>query len=54
MKEGDQATKINDFATADADGLIAATRYYAPGTKVEVTYNRDGQSHTVEVTLGTA
>ena len=54
LKEGDQVTKINDFATADADGLIAATRYYAPGTKVEVTYNRDGQSHTVEVTLGTA
>ena len=54
LKEGDQVTRINDFATADADGLIAATRYYAPGTEVKVTYNRDGQSHTVEVTLGSA
>lgn len=54
LKEGDQVTKINDFATTDADGLIAATRYYAPGTEVQVTYNRDGQSHTVQVTLGSA
>ena len=54
LKEGDQVTRINDFATTDADGLIAATRYYAPGTEVKVTYNRDGQSHTVEVTLGSA
>ena len=54
LKEGDQVTKINDFATTDADGLIAATRYYAPGTEVQVTYTRDGQSHTVQVTLGSA
>ncbi|MFT4167294.1 MAG: trypsin-like peptidase domain-containing protein [Microlunatus sp.] len=54
LQEGDQVTKINDFATTDADGLIAATRYYAPGTEVEVTYTRDGQSHTVQVTLGSA
>ena len=36
--------KINDFATTTADGLIAATRFYAPGTEVTITYTRgDGQ-----------
>ena len=27
-------TKVNDFATTTTDGLIAATRFYSPGTKV--------------------
>ena len=46
-------TKINDFHTTTADGLIAATRFYAPGHEVTVTYIRDGGSpQTVEVTLG--
>jgi putative serine protease PepD len=54
LQEGDQVTKINDFSTTTADGLIAATRFYAPGTTVDVTYTRDGQSQTVKVTLGSA
>ncbi|HYI59461.1 MAG TPA: trypsin-like peptidase domain-containing protein [Microlunatus sp.] len=54
LKEGDQVTKINDFSTTTADGLIAATRFYAPGTTVDVTYDRDGQTQTVKVTLGSA
>ena len=54
LKTGDKVTKVNDFATTTADGLIAATRYYAPGTKVQVTYTRGGQSNTAEVTLGSA
>jgi putative serine protease PepD len=54
LKEGDQVTKINDFSTTTADGLIAATRFYAPGTSVDVTYVRDGQTQTVKVTLGSA
>jgi putative serine protease PepD len=34
--------------------LIAAVRFYAPGTEVAVTYTRDGGSpKTVTVTLGT-
>ena len=46
-------TKINDFATTTPDGLIAATRFYAPGTEVTVTYTRDGgDPQTVKVTLG--
>jgi putative serine protease PepD len=54
LKEGDLVTKINDFSTTTADGLIAATRFYAPGTTVDVTYDRDGQTQTVKVTLGSA
>jgi len=53
LKQGDVITKVNDFPTTTADGLIAATRFYAPGTKVTVTYVRDGGApQTVEVTLG--
>jgi putative serine protease PepD len=52
LKAGDVVTKVNDFPTTTADGLIAATRYYAPGTKVTVTYTRGGASHTADVTLG--
>jgi putative serine protease PepD len=54
LEAGDQVTKVNDFATTTADGLIAATRFYAPGTTVEVSYTRDGQAETVKVTLGSA
>ena len=31
LQAGDVVTKINDFHTTTADGLIAATRFYAPG-----------------------
>ena len=52
---GDVVTKINDFHTTTTDGLIAATRFYAPGTSVAVTFIRDGgPAQTAEVTLGTA
>jgi putative serine protease PepD len=48
-------TKINDFHTTTPDGLIAATRFYAPETTVTVTFIRDsGSPQTTEVTLGTA
>ena len=47
-------TKVNDFEVGSADGLIAAIRYYPPGTKVTVSYIRNGGSpQTVTVTLGT-
>jgi putative serine protease PepD len=55
LRAGDVVTKINDFHTTTADGLIAATRFYAPETTVTVTFIRDGgPAQTVEVTLGTA
>jgi putative serine protease PepD len=55
LRAGDVVTKINDFHTTTADGLIAATRFYAPETTVSVTFIRDGgPAQTAEVTLGTA
>jgi putative serine protease PepD len=55
LRAGDVVTKINNFHTTTPDGLIAATRFYAPGTTVSVSFIRDGGSpQTAEVTLGTA
>ena len=55
LRAGDVVTRINDFPTTTADGLIAATRFYAPGTPIKVTYSRDGAApETVSVTLGSS
>jgi putative serine protease PepD len=55
LQAGDVVTKINEFHTTTADGLIAATRFYAPETTVTVTFIRGGgPAQTVQVTLGTA
>ncbi|MDN5761719.1 MAG: trypsin-like peptidase domain-containing protein [Microlunatus sp.] len=54
LRAGDQVIKINDFSTTTADALIAATRFYAPGTAIEVTYTRDGKTDTTKVILGSA
>jgi putative serine protease PepD len=55
LHAGDVVTMINGFHTTTTDGLIAATRFYSPGTTVTVTFIRDGGApQTVDVTLGTA
>jgi putative serine protease PepD len=55
LRAGDVVTKVDDFHTTTADGLIAATRYFAPGTTVTVTYVRDGgAAQTVQVKLGSS
>jgi putative serine protease PepD len=51
---GDVVSKVNDFTTTTADGLIAATRFYAAGTTVAVTYTHDGTTKTVDITLGSS
>jgi putative serine protease PepD len=51
---GDVVTSVNDFKTTTADGLIAATRFYAPGTTVSVTYTHGGSTKTVDVKLGSS
>ncbi len=54
LQSGDVITRVNDFETTSADGLIAATRFYAPGTVITVTYTRGGGApQTTQVTLGT-
>ncbi|GAB3920304.1 peptidase S1 [Microlunatus endophyticus] len=52
LQKGDVVTALNGFKVTTADGLIAATHYYAPGTKVTVTYRRGGQTRTTQATLG--
>jgi len=54
LKVGDVVTKLDDQLIADGDSLVAAVRSHAPGQKVELTYLRDGSTHTVSLTLGTA
>jgi putative serine protease PepD len=54
LRAGDVVTKVNDYVATSPDGLIAATRFYAPGTRIAVTYERDGSAKTVDVTLGTS
>jgi putative serine protease PepD len=52
LKEGDVITKVGDTSIDGADALVAAVRGEAAGTKLTVTYVRDGATHTAEVTLG--
>jgi len=55
LRANDVVTKVDDFHTTTADGLIAATRYFAPGTTVKITYVRDGgAAQTVDVKLGSS
>jgi len=54
LRTGDVVTKINDFETTSPDALIAAVRFYAPGTEVTVTYTRGtSDPQTATATLGT-
>ena len=53
LQQGDVVTRLDGFATTTPDGLIAATRFFAPGTEVTVTYTRgSGDPQTAKVTLG--
>jgi putative serine protease PepD len=45
-------TKVDGTDVTDAAGLTAAIRAKSPGDKVSVTFTRDGNEHTVDVTLG--
>ncbi|WP_422933715.1 trypsin-like peptidase domain-containing protein [Sinomonas sp. P47F7] len=54
LKTGDVITHFGDFAIGDASELTAAVRQQAPGSTVKVTYTRNGQSASTDVTLGAA
>ncbi|HVS66939.1 MAG TPA: trypsin-like peptidase domain-containing protein [Mycobacteriales bacterium] len=54
IKGGDVITAVDGRATAGADAVIAAVRSFQPGDHISVTYVRNGQSHTVSVTLANA
>ena len=53
LQKGDVITKIDDHLVSGSDSLVATVRSYRPGDKVEVTYERDGDSGTATLTLGT-
>jgi S1-C subfamily serine protease len=48
----DVITNLNASPVADAGGLVTQTRARQPGEKVQVTYVRGHDTHTVTVTLG--
>ena len=51
IAKGDVITKVDDHLITDADSLVATIRSYRPGDKVTVTYVRDGETKTAELTL---
>ena len=53
LQEGDVVTSFNGVPITDATDLTAQVRALAAGSDAELTFVRDGESRTVEVTLGT-
>ena len=51
LQSGDVITKVDDHVITSSDGLVAIIRSYRPDEEVTVTYERDGDTHTVRVTL---
>jgi S1-C subfamily serine protease len=52
IRPGDVVTKLDGKDIATSDDLVAAVRGHKPGDSVEVTVNRQGQTRTVKVALG--
>jgi putative serine protease PepD len=52
LAQGDIITKVDDRLITGGESLIAAARSYRPGDTVTLTYVRDGETQTAEVTLG--
>ncbi|WP_443077624.1 S1C family serine protease [Streptomyces sp. SP17BM10] len=53
LQPGDVITKIGDTPVDSLNALTTALASLTPGAKVTVTYTRDGNSQTADVTLGT-
>ncbi|MDF9749473.1 trypsin-like peptidase domain-containing protein [Arthrobacter sp. ES3-54] len=54
LKAGDVITRLGGRTVTDASELTAATREHAAGATVKVTFVRDGQEQSTDVTLGAA
>ena len=52
LKAGDVVTAIDDRPVTTSTELTAAVRSHAPGDKVSLTVRRNGDSQTMQVTLG--
>ncbi|MGA5818765.1 S1C family serine protease [Kitasatospora sp. NPDC094028] len=53
LQAGDVITKLGDAPVDSLNALTTALASLTPGSKVTVTYTRDGNSRTADVTLGT-
>jgi putative serine protease PepD len=53
LKKGDVVTAMGGHAITSPDELASAVNSFKPGDSVSVTYERNGQSHTVQVKLAT-
>ena len=54
IQKDDVITKVNDKRMNDAVDLTATIRSYPEGATVKVTVKRNGEEHTMDVTLGGA
>lgn len=52
LKPGDVITKLDDHVIDSGPTLIGEIWTHKPGDKVKITYERDGKTHTVDLTLG--
>ncbi|MFE3853271.1 trypsin-like peptidase domain-containing protein [Streptomyces griseorubiginosus] len=52
LKPGDVITKLDDSVIDSGPTLIGEIWTHKPGDKVRITYERDGKTHTVDLTLG--
>ncbi|WP_340377747.1 trypsin-like peptidase domain-containing protein [Streptomyces sp. SS7] len=52
LKPGDVIIKLDDTVIDSGPTLIGEIWTHQPGDKVTITYQRDGKTHTVELTLG--
>ena len=52
LEQGDVITKVDDTEITSGSDLTAAIRSHEPGDKVKITYTRDGDEKTTDVTLG--
>ena len=51
LEAGDVITKVDDQLVTGADSLVATIRSYRPGDTVTVTFDRNGDTQTTELTL---
>jgi putative serine protease PepD len=52
LEEGDVITKVDDKVIDGSESLVATIRSHRPGDEVTLTYERDGDTRTATVTLG--
>jgi putative serine protease PepD len=52
LQKGDVITRVNDAIIPSSDTLVAIVRTYRPGDRVQLTVERDGETRTMTLVLG--